>query len=338
MKWFLYFSLILILYSCQKESTVSEPDPSGFFSKLKVNVFDCKTIQCDELESVVGLNVELYKTYDDAKDQVDRVTQVQVCLEGQSIFTVSNITEVYIRLRHPTKGVYISSERLNPQVLNAFHEIRFVANFIYNNNDELLVRQSHISFDFPAYRQESHYAYHFQEDTLNLLKPLAYENVSLVILLKQQILENEFLVREKFSVVPEYLNQVYENVHESIWTFNSNSISIEPVVGTTVSSPLFGIVSNTTSEMDPLIISLNACESQPVDIENSEYNSIDWKECMHVESYSLKNQVYEDISLFHKRIDNEIVIIIFYSTTDGVLRSLEANLNSNSTYGYDLVL
>lgn len=314
---------------------------------LQVNATYCPTIHCNEKTGMADLAIQLFTNIEDAQSEANAIAFGST--DDSGIFTadVPSDQAVFVRAHHPDKGVYISQAHIASSTTSANIEINYKGHFIYDHSDELTLSQNHISWLYPTVGQISHYRYHFAQpvSTYDYLKlPDTYTNATVQVSIIDQLSENSFVIEESIDSLDYWLDDRYDNKHSNIWTFEENRILI--VENNEIVDKVFSFIlgENYYSAIHPLSgeefeINLEDCVAIEIDLNQDDFYSIDWLDCLNVDNYELFNQSYEDLSIAFDSnafLDGDDRIKVF-SPTDGLVRKIGLNRMAHIVYGFDLV-
>ena len=348
MNKFLFFLLnVLLVFGCSdpQDDPFIPPEPT---CNLDVTVIRCPLLPCDEENSEYTGNIEvqLFASEEDAILGDDRLASVLTDAGGRARFISIDCGEVWVKVNSEENGTYISYENLTLASTLNFHEVRFVGNYFYDNDDSAGLRQNHISLKYPTVGQRSVYRY-FENNNHISFTPTDYTDVYLEVIITDQLDENSFIVQE-------YLGEIYGSlggpttgggqlVVSNVWTITDDLVYVSPMQDNYFTSYVWGLTEYFEySEADGYPFSLVKPEEDEINMETDLVDYIFGSyQSISISDYNLFGATYEDLIgdvASYNSLDGPIKLRV-YSKEDGPIRYINFyDGGSPRTKGFDLVL
>ena len=335
--------MVVFLISCDKEETQLLPNanPIDHYS-LEISVLDCLLELCSNPIVVSGMDVKIYTELEDAINDTNSAVVRPTNQDGIIFLNIQNANAVFLRIDHPTDGVYISNKITLSKNIITHHQIVFRGNLVYNNESVLSKRQEHISFEYPTVGQVSRYKYFNNPDIVNHSVDQQYEDLTLTVTIKEQIDEFTFIVEERVDNAPYGFEFITSQTVSNKWDFGDHALVIyrqESESNNLILSYLFNcrIYSTNTNENYCLL----HCPALNNDIDFEEnYTTYSSWQCATIQAFELNNNQYTDaMSVYDvNHGTNPNYKVKAYNFQDGVIRSINLKRNPANTYGFDLIL
>ena len=340
--------LIIMLISCGDEDdsvfVSSGTDQENLFS-IEIFIHQCKTIRCGEEIPLDQIEVEIYKTKEDALTGRDVFRSVTSDTSGIVILNSLSLSEIFIKVETEDFGTYISKEAISGNVVKVFHDIRFVKGYVYHEDDRAILSQKHISLSNPAVGQESDYLYHLTYSHISFT-PVEYSDIGLNVRIVDQLDSNIFIVKETIDTIIEILafaTYPSQEVVTSMWRFENDSLHITPYENNYFGSFAWNISGDfITREANGYCFSLERPAFNGLDMDiDLQISNIRWWGVGYAEDYNLFGRDYNDLItdvIGYTSFDGPLKLRV-YNLDDGLVRSLDFFSGmSLSTHGFDLVL
>ena len=345
-KFLSFFIFILFICACREETPIIT-EPMIPVCNLDVLVYKCPIFQCANGVQVLldAQKVQLFRTVEDAIDGIDELASVWTDENGNARFINVECGAVYVKVKHEINGTYISYQNLSLASTISYHEVAFVANSYYDNDDNAGLRQNHISLEFPNVGQSSTYRY-FENNNHVSFTPLEYTSVFLNVRITGQIDEHSFIVEEEIDSLYGSLSWPTggtETLLRNVWTIRNDEVYISPVQGDYFQSFLWGLNEwYVTDEKDGYSFSLVRPNEEELDMDADNITALEefWK-TKAIKDYNLFGKAYSDLigdKINYTGFDGPIKLRV-YNKQDGLVRNLDfLSGMSLSTKGFDLVL
>lgn len=243
-KYAIFIFAFLFLSACV-EPEIEVTEPMEPVCNLDVWVFKCPIFPCDNTTSIniAQKEVQLFSSQQDAIDGINLLASRFTDENGKARFISIDCGVVYVKVEDEINGTYIAYQNLNTQATLSFHEVRFVANNFYDNDDSAGLRQNHVSLEYPTIGQKSRYRYFENYDHISFT-PLEYTDVYLEVTITDQLDEHSFIVVEKVDSLYGSLGwpsggDVTE--FRNVWTITEDEVYVSPIQGTYFRSFVWGL-------------------------------------------------------------------------------------------------
>ncbi len=240
-----FLLMVLLVVGCRD----NEPDPfipTEPTCNLDVTVIRCPIFPCDNstAENLFDVTVELFATEQDAIDGVNVLASRVTDGEGRARFISIDCGSAFVKVKSENNGTYIGFQNLSLASTLNFHEVRFVANNYYDNDDSAGLRQNHISLEFPTIGQTSLYRY-FEDYSDISFSPAEYSDVFLRVRITDQLDEHSFIVEEKLDSLYGTLGGPTSGGGQTslrnVWTITDTEVFVSPLNGDYFTSYVWGL-------------------------------------------------------------------------------------------------
>lgn len=340
----LIFLLLVTLIACQNEETfIIDQEPiDGSYCGIEVFAYSCATLSCETRIPFIQKTISLYETYEDARVDANRISQMVTTETGKAAFTAVPCGKVYIRIDTEEYGCYISSDLLNESA-KSHHDARFVTGFIYDKDDRGTINQRAVSLDNPTVGQISNYRHHVTHSYIDFLVPSYTENM-LTVAIIDQLDDSSYLIEETIDSLYSFLfwgHYPQQKQVRNIWSFQDDSLHVLPYKSEYFGSFVWNISTLGEGESSGWAFPLIRPDDNLIDMNSNTVNDIYSWSSGHASDYELLGTTYTDLiteSVNYTGWDGPLKFRV-YNKKYGPIRSLNFfGGMSSTTQGFDLVL
>jgi len=338
--------LSTILAGCDREEPLPI-EPTEPTCVLDVTVLRCSLFPCDEENTMFlgDVNVQLFESEEDAIEGINVLESLRTDAAGRARFIGADCGLVYVKVESENNGTYISAENLTLASSFNFHEVRFVKNYFFNDDDTASPLQDHISLEFPTVGMTSTYRYFYNDYHISF-SPLSYEDNYLTVTIIDQINEHSYIIEERLDNVSGSLSWPSigsgDPVTRNIWTITDEEVFVSPMQDQYFVSYVWGLTEWAPPEEEGFSFSLIDPQTDEIDMAS---NSVSEMQNFHgsvsMEDYTLFGNRFENLFgdvYGYTGVDGPLKFRV-YSKEDGVVRNLNFyNGGSSASAGFDLIL
>lgn len=347
MKLHYVFIVILTLFiSCSDDAdNLTPPEASLLTGSLEVHAFLCELSGCEESVPLSDISIKIFDNEVDALNDENRLRASETNTDGKLFIPSLESQRYFIRADIPSYGTYISSQTIYEDA-KAYHEIKCVEGFAYDNDDSASIKQRQISLSEPTVGQTSYYKFHIKHNYISYSVQEYTDNILRVSII-DKLDDNTYLIEEAIdSVWGSMFWGLYPEgkLVRSEWTFMDDSLHVTPAANEYFGSFVWNITGDyrVDSEQDGWSFSLVRPTADIIDME---------LDMMDFSQMGYGTRAAADYELFGTTYTELITDEVGYTSWDGPYKLRVYNLKygpirglnyyggmSFTTMGFDLVL
>ncbi len=329
-------AFIFFVCSCDQETEVLVIDKCSLSFQIVIS----NGIDDDEPMDIADQIIDVYRSQEEAEQQKNK--QFSIITNEQGLATIEGIEcdDFFVRINRTGYGSYIEEySSILETHLTPFYTVEFVEGYFFDEGNELLRKQKHISFKHPFVGQKSRYIF-YQYDGPQFIDH-SYLEDTLDVQIIDQIGDHSYVVEEsKIGDLELYFDWPDDDVVRNIWTFRNDSLLISGIDDDLEGSYVASVKGWFQIEQDGYDFPLGEVEEPVFSFESNDFFSWSFYGSAYIGSLSLFDHEFSNVQLYHNSfsfIDGPYKLRC-YTGDDGFVRTVIMDAYGMTITGMDLYL